>query len=115
MELGSFDDVVSRQPPVSYVNRMVLNEKLVETTLALLLALHCFRQNAFSDRGDCSSFSLAKQLYAAHIQASYRAHIFLSDNHLDVNRKSVWILATFNILDVRGDLKRQSYEKVVNL
>lgn len=116
---GSFDNVVPRQPPVCYENRMVPIGKPVEEMPDLLRALHCFSRNRFSDRRHGSSLSLslslADQLHAAHIPVSERVHILLSHNDLVAIRESNWILASLNIHKERGDLMGRSTQEAWKL
>lgn len=89
---------------------MVSIEKPVKATPALLRALHCFGRNPFSDREDCSSFSLglrffrqnsfsdrrdrlsfslAEHLYGARLQVSHCGHILPSGDYLVAIRESI--------------------------
>lgn len=56
----SFVDVVSRQTPVSYEDRMVSIGELVEVTPDLVRALSCFSRNPYYDPGGSASLSLVQ-------------------------------------------------------
>lgn len=66
---------------------MVMIRKPVQATPELLRALSCSSRNLLSDPGHVLSFFLAAQFFAAHVPASYRAHTFLSYDHLVATRK----------------------------
>lgn len=88
-EPGSFDDIVSNQPPVRYEKKVVLITKLVKATPELLSALRRFCLNMYRNRRDGPSFSLAEKFCAAYIPTSHRAHLSLSCDHHVAIRETV--------------------------
>lgn len=77
-EPGSFDDVVARQPPVSYEDGMVLIGQPVEAIPELLPVLRRFCGILSRNGRDGPSFFFAEQLYADLIPAPQQARIILS-------------------------------------
>lgn len=70
--------MTSSQDSRLWVMRMISILKPVEASPELLRALSRFCRNSLSNRRDGPCFSLPEQLYAVHIPASHRAHIFPS-------------------------------------
>lgn len=114
-EQGSFEDVVSRQSPAGYDDRVVQMGKPVKATAEILQALRRFCRKPSSNCRHGLSFFLADQLYTADISASHPAHIFLSRKYLVADRETFWVLASFNILKECGTLRGEVAERLEKL
>lgn len=86
-----FDDIIPRQPPVAFEDRMVSIAKLVDATTELLRSLRWFCRKLFRNSIGGPTLSPAEQKYAAYIPAFHRAHTLLFRDHLVAIRVPVLI------------------------